>query len=211
MHIVLILVEWCVLSGPAILRVSVLLIIAGILAAVVQALLPSPAPGPATPPASAPETPVAPQPSATVRRVEPPPAAPAAPPAPAAPSAPPAAAVEPAPAPSGGAPAPTQMPSDATAFPAEPPPREAQPDPSAQEAAGQAEVDRAEDSAGPRALAILDLNTASVADLNHLRGGGAIGRAIVAKRPYTSVEQLLSKRVLSRSVYEKIKDQVTVR
>lgn len=210
MHIVLILVEWCVLSGPAILRVSVLLIIAGILAAVVQALLPSPAPGPAIPPASAPETPAAPQPSATVRRVEPPPAAPAAPPAPAAPSAPPA-AVEPAPAPSGGAPAPTQMPSDATAFPAEPPPREAQPDPSAQEAAGQAEVDRAEDSAGPRALAILDLNTASVADLNHLRGGGAIGRAIVAKRPYTSVEQLLSKRVLSRSVYEKIKDQVTVR
>ncbi|MEE7503505.1 helix-hairpin-helix domain-containing protein [Methylobacterium sp. C33D] len=103
------------------------------------------------------------------------------------------------------------MPSDATAFPAEPLPREAQPEPSAQEAAGQAEVDRAEDGAGPRALAILDLNTASVADLNHLRGGGAIGRAIVAKRPYTSVEQLLSKRVLSRSVYEKIKDQVTVR
>ena len=94
---------------------------------------------------------------------------------------------------------------------AEPPPREAQPGPSAQEPAGQDEVDRAEDSAGPRALAILDLNTASVADLNRLRGGGAIGRAIVAKRPYTSVEQLLSKRVLSRSVYEKIKDQVTVR
>nr|WP_287081611.1 helix-hairpin-helix domain-containing protein [Methylobacterium sp.] len=209
MHIVLILVEWCVLSGPAILRVSVLLIIAGILAAVVQALLPSPAPGPATLPASAPETPAAPQPSATVRRVEP---APAAPPPPAASPAPPAAVQPaPAPAPSGGAPAPTQMPSDATAFPAEPPPREAQPGPSAQEPAGQDEVDRAEDSAGPRALAILDLNTASVADLNRLRGGGAIGRAIVAKRPYTSVEQLLSKRVLSRSVYEKIKDQVTVR
>ncbi|WP_331308861.1 hypothetical protein [Methylobacterium oryzae] len=50
-----------------------------------------------------------------------------------------------------------------------------------------------------------------MADLNRLRGGGAIGRAIVAKRPYTSVEQLLSKRVLSRPVYEKIKDQVTVR
>ncbi|WP_337251968.1 helix-hairpin-helix domain-containing protein [Methylobacterium sp. NMS12] len=103
------------------------------------------------------------------------------------------------------------MPSDATAFPAEPLPREAQPEPPAQEAAGQAEVERAEDSAGPRALAVVDLNTASVADLNRLRGGGAIGRAIVAKRPYTSVEQLLSKRVLSRSVYEKIKDQVTVR
>ena len=74
-----------------------------------------------------------------------------------------------------------------------------------------AEIDRAEDTAGPRAVAVVDLNTASVADLNRLRGGGAIGRAIVAKRPYTSVDQLLSKRVLSRSVYERIRDQVTVR
>jgi len=93
------------------------------------------------------------------------------------------------------------MPSDALAFPSDPVPVQQ----------GQAEIDRAEDSAGPRAIAILDLNTASAADLNKLRGGGAIGRAIVAKRPYTSVEQLLSKRVLSRAVYDKIKDQVTVR
>jgi DNA uptake protein ComE-like DNA-binding protein len=201
MHIVLILVEWCVLSGPAILRISVLLIIAGILAAVVQVMLPSPTPGPASPSAPAPAAPAAPQPvppqsAATVPRAEPAPPAPSAAVGPAQPS---------------GAPTPTQMPSDATAFPAEPPPREAQPQPPGQEAAGQAEVERAEDSAGPRALAVVDLNTASVADLNRLRGGGAIGRAIVAKRPYTSVEQLLSKRVLSRSVYEKIKDQVTVR
>ncbi|MCJ2140574.1 helix-hairpin-helix domain-containing protein [Methylobacterium sp. E-066] len=91
------------------------------------------------------------------------------------------------------------MPSDALAFPSEPVQQ------------GQAEIDQAEDNAGPRALALLDLNTASVADLNRLRGGGAIGRAITAKRPYTSVDQLLSKRVLSRAVYEKIKDQVTVR
>jgi len=100
------------------------------------------------------------------------------------------------------------MPSDALAFPSDP---AAPAEPQGQEAAGQAEVDRAEDSAGPRALAVVDLNTASVADLNRLRGGGAIGRAIVAKRPYASVDQLLSKRVLSRSVYERIKDQVTVR
>ena len=58
---------------------------------------------------------------------------------------------------------------------------------------------------------MVDLNTASIADLNRLRGGGAIGRAIVTKRPYASVDQLLSKRVLSRGVYERIKDQVTVR
>lgn len=38
-----------------------------------------------------------------------------------------------------------------------------------------------------------------------------IGRSIVQKRPYTSVDQLLSKRVLSRATYERIKDQVTVR
>jgi len=100
------------------------------------------------------------------------------------------------------------MPSDALAFPSDP---AAPAEPQGQEAAGQAEVDRAEDSAGPRALAVVDLNTASVTDLNRLRGGGAIGRAIVAKRPYASVDQLLSKRVLSRSVYERIKDQVTVR
>jgi DNA uptake protein ComE-like DNA-binding protein len=93
------------------------------------------------------------------------------------------------------------MPSDALAFPNEPVPVQQ----------GQAEIDRAEESAGPRALALLDLNTASAADLNKLRGGGAIGRAIIAKRPYASVDQLLSKRVLSRAVYEKIKDQVTVR
>ena len=168
------------LSGPAILRISVLLILAGILAALVQFLLPSPVPAPAP-------APVAEAPAEAVP-AEPPPA-----PEPA--SQPPAPPPVPAPA------RPAQMPSDALAFPSEPP----------QVQQGQAEIDRAEDSAGPRAIAILDLNTASAADLNKLRGGGAIGRAIVAKRPYTSVEQLLSKRVLSRAVYDKIKDQVTVR
>ena len=104
--------------------------------------------------------------------------------------------------------APSQMPSDALAFPSDP---VAQGAPEGPEAAARAEIDTAEDSAGPRALAVVDLNTASVADLNRLRGGGAIGRAIVAKRPYTSVDQLMSKRVLSRAVYERIRDQVMVR
>ena len=42
--------------------------------------------------------------------------------------------------------------------------------------------------------------------------GGArrIGRAIVQRRPYASVDQLLAKRVLSRATYDRIKDQVTV-
>ena len=189
------------LSGPAILRISVLLIIAGLLAAVVQFLLPSPAPEPASRPASPAASSSKPAPVA-----EPPTEPqPAEPPAASAesvrtPPAPPRAAAVPA--------APAQMPSDALAVPSDP---AAPPEAQAPDAAGQAEIDRAEDTAGPRAVAVVDLNTASVADLNRLRGGGAIGRAIVAKRPYTSVDQLLSKRVLSRSVYERIRDQVTVR
>ena len=173
------------LSGPAMLRISVLLLVAGILAAVVQALLPNPAPAPVA------EAPAVPRPAE--------PTAPAV--IPPTPEPPPQRAAAPESAPASRGPA--QMPADALAFPPEsdapvPPP-------------GEADIERAEDTAGPRALAILDLNTASAADLNRLRGGGAIGRAIIAKRPYASVEQLLSKRVLSRAVYDKIKDQVTVR
>ncbi len=184
------------LSGPAILRISVLLIIAGVLAAVVQFLLPSPEPAPTTAPAPMAGSPAVPPP-------------PPAPPAAAEPARAPPVAPRTVPIPAGQ----TRVPADALAFPpadpATPPGVQAQAQ--AQEAAGQAEVDRAEDSAGPRALAVVDLNTAAVADLNHLQGGGAIGRAIAAKRPYTSVDQLLSKRVLSRAVYDRIKDQVTVR
>ncbi|WP_313900869.1 helix-hairpin-helix domain-containing protein [Methylobacterium sp. J-026] len=171
-----------------------LLIIAGVLAAVVQFLLPSPEPAPMTAPAPMAESPAVPTP-------------PPAPPAAAEPAREPPAAPRTVPIPAG----PSRLPSDALAFPpvdpATPPGVQAQ----AQETAGQAEVDRAEDSAGPRALAVVDLNTAPVADLNRLRGGGAIGRAIAAKRPYASVDQLLSKRVLSRALYDRIKDQVTVR
>ncbi|MCB4802526.1 ComEA family DNA-binding protein [Methylobacterium brachiatum] len=171
------------LSGPAILRISVLLILAGILAALVQFLLPNPPPAPIPAPvAEAPAEPVPAEQTAPPRTPEPAPR-PAAPPPEAVPARP------------------AQMPSDALAFPNEPVPVQQ----------GQAEIDRAEESAGPRAPVLLDLNTASAADLNKLRGGGAIGRAIIAKRPYASVDQLLSKRVLSRAVYEKIKDQVTVR
>lgn len=77
--------------------------------------------------------------------------------------------------------------------------------------AGEEAIDNAAETAGPRGVAIVDLNTGTVAELNGLRGGGMIGRAIVQKRPYASVSELLSKRVLSRAVYERIKDQVTVR
>ncbi|ACL59364.1 helix-hairpin-helix domain-containing protein [Methylobacterium nodulans] len=65
-------------------------------------------------------------------------------------------------------------------------------------------------AAAPAASGI-DLNTATLAELNGLRGGGLIGKAIIARRPYGSPQELVSKRVLSRAAFERIKDQVTVR
>ena len=58
---------------------------------------------------------------------------------------------------------------------------------------------------------LVDLNTASFEQLNSLRNAGPLGRAIVKGRPYASVEDLVKRKVIRRSVYEKIKDQVTVR
>jgi DNA uptake protein ComE-like DNA-binding protein len=58
---------------------------------------------------------------------------------------------------------------------------------------------------------LVDLNSASLAELNGLRGGGQIGRAIMRGRPYGSPEDLLAKRILNRTTYQQIKDQVTVR
>jgi DNA uptake protein ComE-like DNA-binding protein len=65
-------------------------------------------------------------------------------------------------------------------------------------------------SANP-SVDLVDLNTASLEELNALRGGGLIGRAIIRRRPYTSVEDLLVKQVLSRATYKRIANQITVR
>lgn len=144
---------------------------------------------------------------------------PAAPASPAKPLQP----AEPVPAPRAEAPAPQPPPAQpaappgatATLTPApapEPPPiREAPAAPEPPKPRGDPAVEAADENAGARAVDLLDLNTAPVAQLNGLKGGGSIGRAIVQHRPYASVDQLLSKRVLSRATYQRIKDQVTVR
>jgi hypothetical protein len=54
----------------------------------------------------------------------------------------------------------------------------------------------------------VDINTAPADDLNRL--GGRFAKAIIRGRPYRSVDELLSKRVLSRSTLSQIKDQITV-
>ena len=60
------------------------------------------------------------------------------------------------------------------------------------------------DASGP---ARVDINTASVEELNRL--GGRFGRAIIAGRPYADIDELVSKRVLTRSTFSQIKDQIT--
>lgn len=57
---------------------------------------------------------------------------------------------------------------------------------------------------------LVDLNRASFEQLNSLEGAGALGRAIIRHRPYRSVDDLMKKKVLRRSVFEKIKNQVKV-
>ncbi|MGU3361056.1 helix-hairpin-helix domain-containing protein [Methylobacterium sp. M6A4_1b] len=207
------------LSGSAVLRVGVLIVVAAILAVIVQVLRPHDG-GPADAPAvrTAPETgragTQAAMPPAVTRPVSP--VAPQPSPAPAPQAAIPPAVPSPTvssptvPSPSPNVPLPPSL-SAATQTP--PPPDRSFVDAArpAAPSVGERDIDNAAETAGPRGVAIVDLNTGSVAELNGLRGGGMIGRAIAQKRPYASVGELLSKRVLSRAVYERIKDQVTVR
>src|SRR5690242_14740730 len=55
----------------------------------------------------------------------------------------------------------------------------------------------------------LDINSASEDDLKQLPGiGEALSKKIVENRPYKRKDELVSKKVLPRATYEKIKDQV---
>lgn len=58
--------------------------------------------------------------------------------------------------------------------------------------------------------ALVNLNTASVSELESLWGiGEARAKAIIDNRPYSSVQELLSKKVVPQNVYERIKDEIT--
>ncbi|KQP52431.1 hypothetical protein ASF41_12290 [Methylobacterium sp. Leaf111] len=207
------------LSGSAVLRVGILIVVAAVLAGIIQMLRPQDSGTPETP-----ITRTAPETGAAGTQAAVPPAAtrPVSPVAPAplsqaVPTPAPQAAVPPTPAPAPNAPLPAPAPTAPSPHsPAPSDPAPALPDLGTASrptppSAGEEAIDTAAETAGPRGVAIVDLNTGTVAELNGLRGGGMIGRAIVQKRPYASVGELLSKRVLSRAVYERIKDQVTVR
>lgn len=57
---------------------------------------------------------------------------------------------------------------------------------------------------------IININTASETELDTLSGvGPSTARKIISARPYGSVDELLSKKAVGKSVFEKIKDKVS--
>lgn len=58
---------------------------------------------------------------------------------------------------------------------------------------------------------LININSSSLSQLDSLPGIGQVyGQSIIEHRPYSTVEELLSKGALRQSVYEKIKDLVSV-
>lgn len=61
------------------------------------------------------------------------------------------------------------------------------------------------------ATGLLNVNTATAEELDNLPGVGQVtAQKIVAARPYSDVAELLSKKVVSNAIYQKIKDKISV-
>jgi competence protein ComEA len=58
---------------------------------------------------------------------------------------------------------------------------------------------------------LVNINTASIKELDTLYGIGPVyAQKIIEQRPYSNIEELVSKGVLKSATYEKIKDKLTV-
>lgn len=70
-------------------------------------------------------------------------------------------------------------------------------------------ADAAQDDGAPKSNRV-NINTASPSALDHLPGAGRIGRTIVSHRPYRTVKDLVSRRVLRTSDFAKIQAHISV-
>jgi competence protein ComEA len=58
---------------------------------------------------------------------------------------------------------------------------------------------------------LININTASLLDLDSLPGIGQVyGQNIIEHRPYSTLEELVSKGVIKQSLYDKLKDKITL-
>lgn len=59
--------------------------------------------------------------------------------------------------------------------------------------------------------ALININSASLSDLDKLPGIGAVtAQKIIDNRPYSGIEELVIKKAIGRSVYEKIKGMISI-
>jgi hypothetical protein len=58
----------------------------------------------------------------------------------------------------------------------------------------------------------IDINSASAAELESLKGiGAATAKKIIDHRPYTAKDELVTKKVISQATYDKVKNQIVAR
>ena len=70
-------------------------------------------------------------------------------------------------------------------------------------------IQAAEKQADTKIAALIDINTATKAELSALPGiGDAYSQKIIAGRPYVKKDQLKSKKIIPAGVYDKIKGMI---
>lgn len=64
---------------------------------------------------------------------------------------------------------------------------------------------------GDKITSLVNINTASAKELDTLPGIGPVyAQKIIEQRPYSTTEELVSKKIIPKSTYEKIKDRISV-
>lgn len=77
--------------------------------------------------------------------------------------------------------------------------------------AGEATGGLVSGSANSNITAKININTASVSELDSLSGVGEVtARKIISGRPYQAIEELVSKKVVGKAAFDKIKDQLVI-